>query len=112
MAQYTRHFTCSFDELLRSVDRGALRGHGFPELQEETSFTSGNARCVTRVYTKKLFWARGRTSLTVTLFGGDGDIHLSAISVGGDVDHLVPVNEWNEEKLLKEFVSQMEAADR
>ena len=50
--------------------------------------------------------------MTVTLFGGDGDIHLSAISVGDDVDHLVPVNEWNEEKLLKEFVSQMEAADR
>ena len=112
MAQYTRHFTCGFDDLLRFVERSALQCYGFTELEEETRFANGNTQCVTRVYTQRPFWGRGRTSLTVTLFGGDGDIHLSAISVGGDVDHLVPVNEWNEEKLLKEFVSQMEAADR
>ena len=108
MAQYTRHFTCGFDDLLRFVERSALQGPGFPELEGETRFDSGNTRCVTRVYTQRPVWGRGRTSLTVTLFGGNGDIHLSAITVGGG--NTVPncVNEWNEEKLLKKFVGQME----
>ena len=109
MAQYTRHFTCGFDDLLRFVERSALQCYGFTELEEETRFANGNMQCVTRVYTQRPFWGRGRTSLTVTLFGGNGDIHLSAITVGGGNTVLNCVNEWNEEKLLKKFVSQMEA---
>ena len=108
MAQYTNHFTVSFDKFLAYIKESVLNGSASASMEGGTNFTCGDVRCVTRVFERYSFWGDNRLSLTVTLFGRDGDIQLSAITAGGSRAMFVKTNTWGEESFLDQFVKQVE----
>ena len=109
MAQYTNHFTGSFDKLLSYIDESVLNGSASASREGGSDFTCGDVRCATRVYERYSYMGGNRLSLSVTLFGRDGDIRLSAITAGGSQAMFFKINTWGEESFLNRFVDQLEA---
>jgi hypothetical protein len=108
MAQYANHFTGSFEQLLDYIEESVLNGSASASNEGGSDFSCGDVRCVTRVYERYSFWGDNRLSLTVTLFGRDGDIQLSAITAGGSRAMFLKINTWGEESFLEQFVQQVE----
>ena len=69
----------------------------------------GDVRCATRVYERFSWLGNNRLSLSVTVFGRDGDIQLSAVSSGGSQAMFFKINTWGEEAFLDKFRSQLDA---
>ena len=109
MAQYTAHFTGSFDRLLLYVEDSVLNGSVSASVEGECDFSCGDVRCVTRVYERYSYLGGNRLSLTVMLFGRDGDIRLGAVTAGGSQALFFKINTWGEEAFLNQFVRQLEA---
>lgn len=108
MAQYTQHFTGSFDGLLNYIDHSVLQG-SISASREGGSVTEMNGiRCAFRVYERYSFMGSNRLSLSVTLFGRDGDLILTAVASGGSQAMFFKINTWGEEAFLEKFVSQIE----
>ena len=108
MAQYTNHFTVSFDKFLAYIEESVLKGSASASVEGGSNFTCGDVRCAIRVYERYSMWGDNRLSLTVTLFGRDGDIRLSAITAGGSKAMFFKINTWGEESFLDQFVKQVE----
>ena len=108
MAQYTQHFTGSFDRLLDHIDETVMGGSISASREGEGTGEINGVRFVTRVYERYSWLGDNRLSLTVTLFGRDGDLHLSAITAGGSRGVFLKVNTWGEESFLEKFVKKIE----
>lgn len=108
MAEYTNHFTGSFDRLRVFIEESVLKGSASASVEGGSDFSCGDVRCVTRVYERYSMWGDNRLSLTVTLFGRDGDIRLSAITAGGSKAMFFKINTWGEEAFLEKFIRQVE----
>ncbi len=109
MAQYTNHFNANFDRLLRYIEESVLQGSVSASKEGEADFDFGEVRCATRVYERYSMMGSNRLSLSVTLFGKDGDVQLSAITSGGSQAMFWKINTWGEESFLEKFISQAEA---
>ena len=80
MAQYTNHFETGFDSLLGYVEDSVKQGSVSASLEGGSDFAVGNVRCATRVFERYSMIGNNRLTLSVTLFGQDGDVHLSAVN--------------------------------
>ena len=109
MAQYTNHFSVDFDRMLRYIEESVLQGSVSASKEGETDFNDGDVRCATRVYERYSMMGSNRLSLSVTLFGKNGDVSLSAITSGGSQAMFFKINTWGEEAFLEKFISQVEA---
>ena len=112
MAEYTEHLTGSFDALRVYIDESVLNGSISASKEGGSDFSCGDVRCVTNVYERFSYMGNNRLSLTVTLFGKDGDIRLSAITAGGSQAMFFKINTWGEEAFLDKFIKQIEAYKR
>ena len=108
MAQYTNHFTCGFDQLLQRAEHSAVNGSISASQEGGSDFMLGEARCAVRVYERYSMLGSNRLTLTVTLFGRDGDVHLSAITSGGSQAVFIKINTFGEEAFLDKFLREME----
>jgi len=108
MAQYGRHFTGSFDQLLSFAEQSVMKGSLSASREGGSDFSCGDVRCAVRVYERYSMLGSNRLTLTVTLFGRNGDLELSAITSGGSQAMFFKVNTWGEEAFLDQFVSQIE----
>lgn len=59
---------------------GILQGSVSARLEDSSDFSMGDVRCSVRVFERYSVLGGNRLSLSVTLFGKDGDVHLSASS--------------------------------
>ena len=59
---------------------GILRGGVSARLGDSSDFSMGDVRCSVRVFERCSVLGGNRLSRSVTLFGKDGDVHLSASS--------------------------------
>ena len=109
MAQYTNRFQTNFDQLLRYVEESVLKGSVSASKEGGSEFACGDVRCVTRVYERYSMMGSNRLSLSVTLFGQDGDVQLSAVTSGGSQAMFFKINTWGEEAFLDKFIRQVEA---
>ena len=100
MAQLERALAGDFDEILRNIENGILRGSMSASLEESSDFEENGARCSIRVFERYSYSGGNRVSLSVTLFQNGGDIHLSAITTGGSQAVFWKVNTWGEEAFL------------
>ena len=108
MAQYTQHFYADFNGLLRHIEESVLNGSISASKEGGSDFSCGDVRCVTRVYERYSYLGSNRLSLSVTLFGRDGDIQLSAVTSGGSQAMFFKINTWGEEAFLDKFIRQVE----
>lgn len=101
MAKLETTMSGDFSQLLTRIERGILDGSVSATLEEASDFCSGDARCSVRVFERYSYAGGNRVSLSVTLFqGGDGVIHLSAVTSGGSQAVFFKLNTWGEETFL------------
>ena len=109
MAQYEKHLTGSYQRLLVYLEHEVLNGSVTASKEGGRSMTCGDVRCTVMVYERYSYWGGNRLSLTVTLFGRDGDILLTAITSGGSQAMFFKINTWGEDAFLDKFIRQVEA---
>lgn len=108
MAQYQKHFTGPFQGLLVYLDHEILHGSVTASQEGGADMACGDVRCAVRVYERYSFLGSNRLTLTVTLFGRDGNLELHAITSGGSQAMFFKINTWGELAFLDRFVSQLE----
>lgn len=108
MAQYTQHFTGSFDRLLEYIDHSVLKGSASASKEGGSDAEMNGVRCAVRVYERYSLMGSNRLSLSVTLFGRDGDLLLTAVASGGSQAMFFKINTWGEEAFLEKFIRQIE----
>lgn len=101
MAKLETTLNGDFGQILAKIERGIVDGSVSATLEESSDFRSGDARCSVRVFERYSYAGGNRVSLSVTLFqGGDGVIHLSAVTSGGSQAVFFKFNTWGEETFL------------
>ena len=89
-----------FDETVSAVERGILQGSISATLEESSDWREGEARCAVRIFERYSAFGGNRLSLSVTFFGGDGRIHVSASASGGSQAMFFKINTVGEEAFL------------
>ena len=108
MAQYETSLTGRFDDLLNYIERQVLQGSASASREGGASYEMDGVRCAVRVFERYSYMGGNRLSLSVTLFGKDDDLRLTAITAGGSQALLFKINTWGEEAFLKKFVNAIE----
>jgi len=104
MAKYESYLRGDFDEILREIDRGILRGSASASYEDGSDFRGPGLRCSVRVYERYSIIGQNRVSLNVTLAEAGGWIVLSAITSGGSQAVLFKINTFGEESFLDRLV--------
>lgn len=109
MAKFECTLRGDYDQALRYFHEGILNGSTSASFEEESCFQCAGVRVTVRVY-ERYSWSGGnRLSLTLTLVGDGGTIHLSGITAGGSQGVWLKINTWGEEAFLdklRELVQQ------
>ena len=100
MAKMTARLTGDFDYWLNKIENGIVNGSVSASLEEADDNRTGDTRCSIRVFERYSFMGGNRVSLTVVLFGREGDIHLTAIAAGGSQAMFFKINTFGEEAFL------------
>ena len=104
MAKLQRSLRGDYDEILRGIEDGILRGSISAELEDTSVFRDGDTRCTVLVFERYSWFGRNRLSLTVSLFRSfDGQIRLSAISAGGSQAMFWKINTVGEEAFIEKL---------
>lgn len=100
MAKLERSIKGSFDEVLAKLDEGILNGSMSASFEDGTDFECDGLRCAVRVYERYSWTGGNRLSMTLTLFGKDDDLKLSAITSGGSNAMFFKMNTIGEDAFL------------
>ena len=100
MAKLERTLRGNFNEVIRKIENGIVNGSVSATLEDSSDFSIGNTRCSVRVFERYSYMGGNRVSLSVTLFGNDDTIHLSAITSGGSQAMFFKINTFGEEAFL------------
>lgn len=101
MAKIEARLYGEFDEVLDALDAAVLQGSATATLEDQSDFSSGDARCAVRVYERYSAFGSNRVSLQLTLFQVAGDdVLLSAITSGGSEAMFFKLNTFGEESFL------------
>ncbi|MCD8022627.1 MAG: DUF6054 family protein [Lachnospiraceae bacterium] len=104
MAKMEQTLTGNFDDLLRKIEDGIIRGSVSASLEDGSDFKIGTARCSVRVFERYSYAGGNRVSMNVTLFQNDGGtIRLSAITSGGSTALFHKINTWGEDAFLEKL---------
>lgn len=103
MAKLERSLQGSFDEILNKIETGILNGSLSATLEEASDFKTNDLRCSVRAFERYSYTGKNRVSLTVTLFGCDDNIKLSAIATGGSQAVFFKINTWDEDAFLEKL---------
>ncbi len=100
MAKLEKFSTECFDSLLRRIENGIVNGSMSASLEDSSDFRINDMRCSVRVFERYSYSGGNRVSMSVTLFGTDNNIHISAITSGGSQAMFFKINTWGEEAFL------------
>lgn len=103
MAKLERVLEEDFDQLLKRMEDGIVRGSISASLEGQSDFANGAARCSVRVFERYSYMGGNRVSLSVTLFQNGGPVHLSAIAAGGSQAVFEKLNTWGERAFLEKL---------
>lgn len=108
MAQYDTRLKGNFDELLAYIEHQVMQGSASASREGSMYYEMNGVRCAVRVYERYSYLGGNRLSLSVTLFGRDNDLHLTAITAGGSQAMLFKINTWGEQSFLDKFIKAIE----
>jgi len=103
MAKFEKKLHGDFDEITNIIKRDIVEGNISASLEDTSYFEYNNARCIVMVFERYSIIGENRLSLTVTLFGQDNNVGLSAIASGGSRGVLLKINTFGEEAFLKKL---------
>ena len=108
MAKYEDHLNCNYRALQVYLQEYILGGSISASLEDESQYILGDITCTTQVFERYSWLGSNRLSLTLTLFGRDGDVRLSAITAGGSQAMFFKINTFGEEAFLDKLIKGVE----
>ena len=100
MAKREYRLRLHFDEALQIVDAAVMSGSVSASYEDGSDWQSGDIYCAVRIYERYSYFGKNRVSMSVTLFGRDGDVNVSAVTSGGSQAMFFKINTWGEESFL------------
>lgn len=100
MAKFETRLRGDFDETLRYLHDGILKGSMSASYEDESYVQSAGVRCCVRVYERYSMTGGNRLSMTLTLFGDGEDLFLSGITAGGSQGMIFKFNTFGEQAFL------------
>ena len=100
MAKYEYRLTGDFNDLLKTIENGILKGSLSAKLEDASNFEIENVRCAVRVFERYSVIGSNRVSLSVTLLGKGDNLFLSAITAGGSQAVFFKINTFGESAFL------------
>ena len=104
MAKYEDHLNCRFHDLATYLDEYILGTSASASREDSSWFVTEDYCCSVRVYERYSWLGGNRLSLTLTLFGRDGDVRLSAITAGGSQALFMKINTFGESAFLDKLI--------
>lgn len=101
MAKREARLYGDFDRILHDIEHEILEGSASASLEAQSDFREGEMRCAVRVFERYSWMGGNRLSMSVTLFGGDGECRISVITAGGSQAMFFKINTWGEESFLE-----------
>ena len=108
MAKYEKKLQGDFNDLLRRIDQGILKGSISASFEDGSNYQNGDVRCAVRVYERYSMIGKNRVSLNVTLLGSGTDLFVSAITSGGSQAVFFKINTFGEGSFLQCLVDIVE----
>ena len=104
MAKLEKEIEGNFEEILKRIEEGILKGSMTATLEDSSDFVSANAKCSVRVFERYSSLGSNRVSLNITLFqSDDSKIKLSAITSGGSQALFWKINTIGEKAFLNKL---------
>ena len=103
MAKYEKTVNANFNELKNRITDGILNSSMSATLEETSDFYMGDIRCSVLVFERYSYMGKNRVSMSITLFGVDGNTHISAITSGGSQAMFFKINTWGENAFLEKL---------
>lgn len=100
MAKIVRDLYGDFDMILGAVHNAVMGGSLSASLEESADFYENGARCAVRVYERYSWFGGNRLSMSVTLFQGNGNVHICAATSGGSQAMFLKMNTVGENAFL------------
>ena len=100
MAKLEAALRGDFNDILRAIDQGVLKGSVSATLEDHSSFCSGPFRCAVRVFERYSYMGKNRVSMNITLVSDGQRVFLSAITAGGSQAMFFKLNTFGEEAFL------------
>ena len=108
MAKYEDRLFCNVRDLATYLNEYIVSSSISANLEDESIFLIDDMKCVTRVYERYSWLGGNRLSLTLTLFGRDGDVRLTAITAGGSQAMFFKINTFGEAAFLEKLIDGVE----
>lgn len=100
MAKLEKTVRGDFDWILRKLHNAVMNGSMSASYEDGSNYEAGEFRCAVRVYERYSYTGGNRVSMSLTLAGGNGEYHLTAITSGGSQAMFFKINTWGEEAFL------------
>jgi len=108
MAKYEERLTGNFDDLLKRLDNGILRGSASATYEDGSDYKHGLVRCAVRVYERFSMMGGNRVSLAITLLCNSEELFISAIASGGSQAMFMKINTLGESSFLQHAIDIVE----
>ena len=108
MAKYTTYLKGNFYDVLNSIHASLMDSSASISYEEHEDFSSGDVRCAVNVYERYSWLGGNRCSLSLTLFGNDGNLRLTAITSGGSQAMFFKINTIGENSFLDVLINIVE----
>ena len=108
MAKYEDRIQGDFNEFLRIMENGILKGSASASFEDGSDYESNGVRCAVRVYERYSMIGSNRVSLNITLIGNGDDLFVSAITSGGSQAMFFKLNTLGEGNFLQRAVDIIE----
>lgn len=112
MAKYTTHLKGSFYGTLAVIHDELMNSSASISIEEQERFQNGDTRCAVNVYERYSYFGGNRCSLSLTLFGKDDDIRLTAITSGGSQAVFFKINTIGENAFLDVLIKIVEGLNK
>ena len=83
MAKYETTLTGDLYEIRHKIKDGIINGSVSASIEDCSDFETDGVKCSVMVFERYSYMGGNRVSMNVTLFGKDGEVHVSAITSGG-----------------------------
>ena len=104
MAQIDRRLPGNIRDWRAKIKEGIMNGSVSATLEGASDYEINGGQCSVLVFERYSYIGKNRLSMSVTLLdGGDGEVHLCAITSGGSSAMFFKINTFGENAFLKKL---------